>query len=519
MKTNARNLMMVIAAVAMTACTSNTDLYDAGAINEQKQLNAKESYVANFAKKYPNVDMNQNWDFSSKTPYLTFGNTDNRSNARTRAGEDNVSTGDWYYVDNETLDWMHDRLTEGEDHRDLGNPFYMSVPGNDFTIVPIYQGQAGAMWNLHVVVDGVDYTIFEKINFESLGGTEPAEGERAEQNETKTGSIQIQDADSDEWHNLHGQWFDWGYGHWNSLYNTDGSDRWTPDWSGRNKVTAVRSTPITFHNFRVGADMYFYLEITADGNDRNGDVITNHRNNTGDKLSSVQGQMLALNGCPVPVNLAGNEVMIIGCEDANVEKYDIGYEKDDEGKDKFRGSDWDMNDLVILVYGKEVPKPVEIKEGDTYEKRTTVRYMVEDLGSTDDFDFNDIVIDVADIDIITPTYTNKVLTSETVTGHRQEAVIRHLGGTLPFTLTIGETELPEMGGQSTFQSDPNSKFDVTGWNMNTHNVFVNVQQKDNEGVWTVKFPKAGEAPMIIAVDPFQVWMPERQSVPESWFTK
>ncbi|MBO5593134.1 MAG: hypothetical protein J5931_00855 [Prevotella sp.] len=36
---------------------------------------------------------------------------------------------------------------------------------------------------------------------------------------------------------------------------------------------------------------------------------------------------------------------------------------------------------------------------------------------------------------------------------------------------------------------------------------------DNE----IKFPKAGTAPMIIAVDPTQTWMSERQSVPESWF--
>ncbi len=46
---------------------------------------------------------------------------------------------------------------------------------------------------------------------------------------------------------------------------------------------------------------------------------------------------------------------------------------------------------------------------------------------------------------------------------------------------------------------------------------MNIKQ-GSTGVYNhVKFPKAGEAPMIIAVDKSQGWMNERQSVPESWF--
>jgi hypothetical protein len=102
-------------------------------------------------------------------------------------------------------------------------------------------------------------------------------------------------------------------------------------------------------------------------------------------------------------------------------------------------------------------------------------------------------------------------------GYRQEAVIRHLGGTLPFVLKIGNKEYAA-GGQDTFQTSPDLKLDdVTGWNINSHNISVEVEQKDSEGVFRIQFPRAGEAPMIIAVDPSQGWMPERQSVPESWF--
>ena len=54
--------------------------------------------------------------------------------------------------------------------------------------------------------------------------------------------------------------------------------------------------------------------------------------------------------------------------------------------------------------------------------------------------------------------------------------------------------------------------------MSTHNISEQVQQQGSTGVYNnVTFPKAGEAPMIIAVDQSQGWMGERQSVPESWF--
>lgn len=360
MKTNITKLMMILTVAGMTAC-ANTDVYDETFVEN----NQKGSYADNFAKKYPNVSLNQSWDFSSKTPYFTFDGS-NRSEARTRAGEDySFTSGNWYEVENTTVDWMQEKLTEGIDHRTLGKPFYMTVPGND----------------------------------------------------------------------------------------------------------------------------------------RDGGVITAHRNEVGDKMTSVNGMMLALTDCPVPSNLAGNEAMIIGCEDANRAQ-----------------SDWDMNDLVLLVYGKKVPKPIEITEGKTVYESKTVRYMIEDLGATDDFDFNDIVIDVTESTAKTPIYVNDVLDSWNTGATTQKAVIRHLGGTLPFILTIGNTTLPEMGGQDTFKSSPNLEFDITGWNINTHNLSVQVRQQATSTVYNhVRFPRSGEAPMIIAVDPWQNWMGERQSVPESWF--
>ena len=470
MKTNVKTMLMALVATSMVACSNNQDVFDGGAIEKT----AKQSYAENFAKKYPNVDMNQNWDFSSKTPYFSFSNN-NGNHAGTRAAVSyDFTEGAKQEVDLSTVEWMKDNLKEGKPNRSLGKAFYMTVPSTEFTIQPIFQGEAGAVWDLHVVVNGVDILLW-----------------------TKSQDIELQTEVKSEWHSVVDEQA--AEGGWEAQRNTL-------------KATAVRSVPYTFKNLPVGADMYFYLDITTSGSggwDWWDEVKQEYHpwkmyymNNVGDHMTSVDQMMLALQGFEKPSNVpAGYEYMLIGCEDANL-----------------ADSDWDMNDVVFLVYGKNVPKPIEITEGTTVYDSRTVRYMVEDLGSTDDFDFNDIVIDVTENKAKTPVYTNGVLTSWNEGETTQKAVIRHLGGTLPFLLTIGDKQLPEMGGQSTFQTSPNTEFDVTGWNINSHNISVQVQQKDNQGVYNnVKFPRAGEAPMIIAVDPSQNWMPERQSVPESWF--
>ena len=491
--------VMAMTAMALVACNS-TDLFDEQAMEN----NTKAEYAANFVKKYPNVDMSKGWDFSTKMPYYGFSSTSSttRGTAITRgSGEGGFTQTDWYEVDNSTVTWMQQQLVEGNDNRQLGSPFYMSVPAEEFTIVPIFQGQAGAKWDLHVVVGGIDYKVWEKSQ-----------------------DIQIKDLCDLDWHDVKGhptyQWY--SEVHWESLDNTIGDDKMSPSEDNNsgvpNLVSAIRAKGYKFSGLPVGEDMYFYLEITQDGNEYNEQgAMVNHVNDVGTQQSSVKGMMLALE-CPAPANLSGYETMIIGCEDSDIDSYTSQYvDGDGNVQTKKCGSDWDMNDVVFLVYGKSVPKPVEITNGTSFDVRTTVRYMVEDLGATDDFDFNDIVIDVTDIDIVTPTFTNGVLTSQQVTGHRQEAVIRHLGGTLPFILKIGDTEYAA-GGQETFKTSPNTVIPVTGYDMSAHNVSVQVEQQGSTGVYNhVKFPKAGEAPMIIAVDQSQTWMNERQSVPESWF--
>ena len=182
--------------------------------------------------------------------------------------------------------------------------------------------------------------------------------------------------------------------------------------------------------------------------------------------------------------------------------------------------DGDYKDLVFLI------EPVTMK-----------RYIIEDLGALDDFDFNDIVVDVTDY-------------YDAEKGRSQKALVRALGGTLDFTITIGSTTWTKSehceaftpynadGGSYTDTKladlDKLYEFDVTGWDPDANNISVTVKKRDktqNEGVSvTIPFPKEGEVPMMIAVDPTfsfldaetqtnYFWMPERVSIPASYFTE
>ena len=418
-----KKLVVLLTTVFMVACQS-TDLFD----EQAKERDIKAQYAANFSKSYPDVTLNQNWDYS-KGPYKEY--IIEIAKRLSKAG----------YAETE-INVVYD-----------GNGLYFEY--NSFTIVPIFQGQASSVWELHAVIGGVDFKVWEKCQ-----------------------DVWVKKNENSDWQTV------------SSLSNTE-------LYKNTQDVYAVRANTYTFNNVPAGVEMYFYLTVTK---------VTNSKYNytVNSQMSSLNGMMLALKDCPRPANIAeDNEVMIIGCEDV----YDEGSVK----------SDNDMNDVVFMVYGKpEVPSTIEITEDMSIEKKVTVRYMIEDLGSTDDFDFNDIVVDVSDVWTSSPVFTNGVLSGWTDSDKHQEAIVRHLGGILPFKLIIGSTELEEHAG--VLGSNPDEEFVVSGWNKDQHNINVMVKQSTNSEVYNnVTFPKAGEAPMIIAVEPTQNWMKERVSVPSDWF--
>ena len=298
----------------------------------------------------------------------------------------------------------------------------------------------------------------------------------------------------------------------------------TPDVQGEKPTASegipANATSINAPKFKItatkDAQMYFFLKVwktdaayKSDKEGKNAKILT-----------SLDLKMLALQGIERPSCVPeGNDLTIIGCED---------------------GTDSDYEDLVFLMYGDPVPP---IHHVDVVEDRVTKRYMMEDLGTTNDFDFNDVVVDVSDVrqKKITYDYDSNhrlVFKEEKETVHYQDAVVRAAGGTLNFTIKIGEntswtksdafnvTDMKNTGwgGTPIYYDGSESKlasFIIKNneWNPSTNNIVVTVEDNGQTNGLTIRFPNPGEAPMMIAVNGTTHWMTERSSAPESWFSK
>lgn len=163
------------------------------------------------------------------------------------------------------------------------------------------------------------------------------------------------------------------------------------------------------------------------------------------------------------------------------------------------------NENITLIY-LVLPRPLPVGK----------RYLIEDLGSKRDFDFNDIVVDV--------------LQDES---GNQKAIIRAMGGMLDFKLKIGNTtwskgiEGAALGYEvETMYNTQNpdvtltlAEFPVSGWYPDQNNISVEVESQANQDVIIkIPFPRKGEAPMIIALNTYIDWMHEREPLPDNWWT-
>lgn len=234
------------------------------------------------------------------------------------------------------------------------------------------------------------------------------------------------------------------------------------------------------------------------------------------EVTTLSNKMLALPNAQIPATVPeGYTATVIGCEDA---------------------SDNDFEDLVFMVYGKPVPSI-------QYEEDVTIlqakRYMIEDLGGDDDYDFNDIVIDVQRYKTQHYEYagesveTAELVSEYTVPGSEgQRAILRAAGGTLKFTIKIGKTswskselgdwtkmlntgwqgsEIDYNANLATIQLNPND------WIAEENNIEVTVE--GSNGIYGLSFPEPGHAPVMVTKDTtLDNWMNERQPVSKEWLT-
>lgn len=115
----------------------------------------------------------------------------------------------------------------------------------------------------------------------------------------------------------------------------------------------------------------------------------------------------------------------------------------------------------------------------------------------------------------------------------QLCVIRAAGGTLDFTLFIADkavwtksdhfdkTQMLNTGrdGAINFNRKLDS-FELTAgtWDAANNNIKVSVETRGESGtVQTIVFPRAGEAPKMIAFDKISNWKKEREEVPDTWW--
>ena len=439
---------------------SKTDMFDSNAANEQKKELQEKSYAELFVNNYGSTE-GKSWDLATLATSYTL---ESSNRALTRDGEYNANaTVGEMLIEKATIDWMSTNMKAGANNVAKGKPFYLQVPNNSFTIVPIFQGTASYYWQLWMYVDGVgDKLIWSKGDIKYI--------------------------------------------------TSDGSTDWKSPGTGgtgMNSAFQIKAPTYEFKNLPKNANMYFYLKVWNSYTDYENQSI-NPR-----KLTSLNQMMLALINCQVPSNVpAGNEVSIIGCED-NV------------------NGDFDYEDLVFMMYGNPAPP---IKHVDEVIVGTPKRFMMEDLGEEKpDFDFNDVVVDVisgrAKVKREYEILENggwKLIKETTIENLPDIAVIRAAGGILDFTLKIGDTtwrkkvkfpnyqQMLNTGrdGEINYEKELDT-FKVEGWNPDNNNISVTVEGNPND----IIFPKEGDAPMIIAVDPTTDWMVERTPAPKDWFTK
>ena len=441
--------------VALMSC-SKSDLYDSNAANQQKNEQQVKDYTSNFVEKYGSVE-GKSWDLATLATSYTL---ESSNRALTRDGEYNADAVEGEMLVNKaTIDWMSTNMKAGANNVAKGKPFYLQVPNNSFTIVPIFQGTASYYWQLWMYVDGVgDKLIWSKGDIKYI--------------------------------------------------TSDGSTDWKSPGTGNtgmNNAYQIKAPTYEFKNLPENANMYFYLKVWNSYSDFQKNTI-NPR-----KLTSLNQMMLALINCQVPSNVpAGNEVSIIGCEDnvngdfdyedlvfmmygnpappiKHVDEVIKGtpkrYMMEDLGEEK---PDFDFNDVVVDVISGRAKwkREYEILENGGWNLINETK--IEDLP--------DIAVVRAAGGILDFTLTigNTTWTKSAKFPNYQQMLNTGRDGEIDY-----EKEL--------------DTFKVEGWNPTANNISVTVEGK------AITFPETGKAPMVISVDPTTNWMFERTPAPESWF--
>ena len=461
---------LVLSASLFLVATLSSCTKDAIPTYEESQ---KETYANSFVAKYGPISSNQSWDFTS--------------------GEHNLATTRGYSAINVEV------LEKGVDWGDVSN------------LVLEHRTFSKVVWNYDIIKSGIQKN---KAIFDAIYKALPEK-----KGQKKEDVVLVAPSSSFYIYPL----LSGGLNRYDlkvKVGNEEPVTIFTKDYTYFQTINGMQTPAgktVNMHGAKIEAPVGTPIEIYLD----------NVVNEDGKKLSP----MGTTNGYVVYIDVPDNaklELDDVELVEDHIVKY-IGIE------DAISG-DFDYNDLVLAVVGNpDVPQDKVITEN-TYQVTTcrAKRYMIEDLGAIGDFDFNDVVVDVEEYTVYTHKVTseNGVKTSDEVistTTAPTKAFIRALGGTIDFELTIGSTKWVKSESDYDTATMYNTQgtidytkalaeFEVSGYNYDNNNITFRANGKDGK-MYTVSFPKKGEAPMMIAVDPSTNWMTERTSIPSSWFSK
>lgn len=546
-----------------------------------RMQNVEYAYRKNFEKAFGEIKPDQSWDFSSSA--VTETRTNTRALGQTVVGGPNGE--DYYYVNKNLLNWINTNMPEkGNSLSQLSSEnVVFTIPNGPFTIYPVFQGLS-LNWDLYMTVAKGGSEVETELVWKKSQNIQRQDG-TVWKNLGLDGSVVTDYFKNNlEWYNGIDSKSYYGYDY---VYGSSGSANeigyLTTTLRGEN---STESAPVRTKGYRYDLRQYAGRAMSFN-------LIINARSmywknvSLGANISSLSNQMrfidLKAKGLSLP-EFGNKDVFVIGIEDADYH-WSNGQIVDSHGvpaKDKNGNtiavsnyntecvveSDFDYNDLVLIIVADKLE--VKSQEYDT-EVVTKKRYMVEDLGTTDDIDFNDMVVDIEDV----KRYHHKIVTAngtiqsdtQTETGHTQTAHVRALGGTLDFDFYIGNelvysksehqpwNEMINTGWENTSidyeaeltKGNVSINLSNNPWIPNENNVkFLvyrsksgrsnsdtqlselwtekgnnfssssNVKYNDDETKILIQFPEVGQTPYIIAVDTDKKWRNERRPICAHW---
>lgn len=453
------------------------------------------AYGRNFIHTYGDIDPSVDWDFTDETPLLR------ESFSMTRAGADElakiVDDKGYFTVDKNMTSVIISQL----DNQITKRSFAFLIGENDcFDVFPVYitpEYTGRVKWALQMYVD----------NQAIIPTSQDYPGWGMEEN------VQAKYSANDIFQKFSKS----------RAYNGDG---------------LLSKSIIRYANTSDKKLMHLSLVIA---NDNSTDQLAYR----GSMQSSLHYQMRVLD-LPKPSGIGNSlETLFVACEavdvDANLSSYNP--------LKRYKS-------LVLMIVGPRIPKVLYVRNdeqsrGWVDESGSSKRYMIEDLGSASDFDFNDIVVDVEDGGRSTPVLLEQIIkpgTSAKLTtvsfGEPQvsaaHATLRFLCGTRPFRLYVGDSSFglvtdptnqqqtcrqllnQELEGEATYFGgskgvvgwEPDTRIDVEGWTSTNNKVSVMVWPKgvvtdeNTTGGWTVQFPMVGEVPFMMALPTSTQWSAE-----------